>query len=372
MNETSTEPLADQPVFPFSSNAIRLSLGEWIFMTLIILCLYSLAPDLWGWYRPLQTGADYRVPYALSEDYWIYNRYSREMVHQSKMLVIGDSVIWGEYVTPDQALSHHLNTQEGSERYANLGVNGIHPLALEGLLRYYGGPIMMQKVILQCNPLWMSSPRHDLQVDKELSFNHPRLVPQFFPWIPCYRAGLAERLSIAVERVLPLFGLARHFRVACFDSIDMPSWSLDHPYANPLPRLTITLPVPERTLRHKPISWMESGIPLQDFPWVALDSSLQWGAFQRTVEMLIKRGNQVFILAGPFNEHMLKDSSKHKYQLLKQEMESRFKEWKTAYCISEPLPSELYADASHPLNRGYEQLAEQMYHDPKFQEWKRQ
>lgn len=371
MDEIIQANTMDRPEYPFSSNAIRLGVWEWIFFALIFLGLYIFAPALWGWLSPLHAGTDYRVPYALSEDYWIYNRYSREMIAQHRILVIGDSVIWGEYVTPSQTLSHHLNDQEDAARFANLGVNGIHPLALEGLLRYYGGPIANQKVILQCNPLWMSSPRHDLQVDKEFSFNHPCLVPQFHPRIPGYRAAFPERASIVMERVIPLFGLARHFRVACFGGSDMPAWTLDHPNDNPFPLLMKSPPEPEQELRHKPISWVESGIALQDFPWIELESSLQWNAFHRTLDMLRKRGNQVFILAGPFNEHLLKGESKQKYQRMKQGMESRFQEWGSAYCIPEPLPSELYADASHPLDRGYALLAARIHPDPQFQEWKR-
>jgi len=101
---------------------------------------------------------DYRVPYGLSSDYWLYERYCRSACSNYDTLVVGDSVVWGHFVPADNTLSHHLNNLAGRPRFANLGADGTHPAALEGLLRYYATDISNKNVILHLNPLWMTSP----------------------------------------------------------------------------------------------------------------------------------------------------------------------------------------------------------------------
>src|SRR5207249_210887 len=117
-------------------------------------------------------------------------------------LVIGDSVVWGEYVDRGHTLSHYLNEAAGQERFANLGLDGAHPTALAGLVEFHARGVKGKNVILHCDPLWLSSPRADLQV-KEARLNHPKLVPQFVPAIPCYpltKDNFSERVGIAVEQ----------------------------------------------------------------------------------------------------------------------------------------------------------------------------
>ena len=93
-------------------------------------------------------------------------------------------------------MPHFLNEEtKVANRFINGGVNGLFPLAEEGLFAYYGQALRHQKVILQCNVLWMTSPKADLSTAKEEPFNHSSLVPQFSPRIPCYRADANARLS---------------------------------------------------------------------------------------------------------------------------------------------------------------------------------
>ncbi len=96
--------------------------------------------------------------------------------------------------------------------------------------------------MLQCNPLWLSSPRHDLQTDEEFQFNHPRLVPQFSPWIPCYKEAISPRIGIVVEQHVPFLSWTNHLQQAYFDRMDIPSWTLEHPYENPFKPLERGLP----------------------------------------------------------------------------------------------------------------------------------
>ena len=343
-----------------SSHRLRLTLRQWAGVLVFGVVLVLAMPRIWRAVEPLETGKTYRVPYELSNDYWLYQRWAERAVETRDTLLIGDSVVWGQYVRPAETLSHYLNSLEGRNRYANLGVDGSHPAALAGLIEHHGAAAFDRRVILHCNPLWMSSPKHDLREKEEFKFNHEKLVPQFSPAIPCYRKETSERLGYVVERNVPFNGWSTHLQTTYFGSVSIPKWTLDHPYESPLKAVTMKLPAPGDELRHEPISWSARGITRQNMPWVDLAGSLQWKSFQRTVDILEKRGNSVFVVVGPFNEHLLTDPSRVKYSELKRGIEDWLKERKIPYFVPEALPSEQYGDASHPLSAGYALLAKQL------------
>ena len=106
----------------------------------------------------------------------------------------------------------------------------------------------------------------------------------------------------------------------------------------------------------------------QDYAWVDLGTSLQWQAFRGVVELLLERGNQVFVLVGPFNEHLLTPESLQRYQGVKTVIADWLREKKVPHALPTPLPSALYGDASHPLAEGYRQLAHQLANDPFFRQ----
>jgi len=126
---------------PFSSNGIRLSVGQWIVVAIICCAAVILIPAAWERLDNFSPGEDSRQPYELSHDYWQYQRYCRLACMEYDTVVIGDSVVWGHYVSKDNTLSHYLNEQSGGEHFANLGLDGIHPAAMKGLIRYYGKDI---------------------------------------------------------------------------------------------------------------------------------------------------------------------------------------------------------------------------------------
>ena len=350
---------------PFSSNNIRLSGREWIIAGIVCSAFLCFGPGLWWRLEKFNPGVDYRMPYELGNDYWLYSRYCRWASSKYDMLVVGDSVVWGHYVSADNTLSHYLNQNAGTECFANLGVDGFHPAALGGLLRYYGRNISGKKVIIQFNPLWMTSAKHDLQTEKEFHFNHPKLVPQFFPKIPCYKDPFSKRFSAAVQRYIPVFGFTSHLRIVYFDSMDLSNWTLENPYENPLNAITLELPSPNDDLQEN-VSWTDKGIAQEDFQWVESAQSLQWRFFRQTINLLRARKNTVFVVVGPFNEHMLKQDSHKVYQKMKSEFEAWLRQNNVAYCIPSALPSELYRDASHPLGQGYVVLAKQLFENQSF------
>ena len=345
---------------PFGSNAVRLTPRQWGFAALLVGALFYLIPIVWAKIEPVGTGPDYRVPYALGNDYWNYARTCRELVPAHPALLVGDSVIWGHYVAGGETLSHYLNEQAGEERFANLGLDGVHPAALCGLVEHYGGAIAGRKVVLNCNLLWISSPRHDLSTDKEFAFNHPGLVPQFRPQIPCYRATLSDKLGIVVARNFGFLGWADHVRTVYFGGSDLAAWTLEHPSENPLAQVTLELPSPEELPSPQPDvrPWTAKGIVKYRPDWVDLDDSLQWRFFQRTVAVLRERRNQVFVLVGPFNEHMLTEDGLRVYAERKDQVAAWLVEQKVSHCVPPALPSDMYADASHPTGAGYRLLAQ--------------
>jgi hypothetical protein len=231
----------------------------------------------------------------------------------------------------------------------------------------------------------MSSPKVDLQTPKEEKFNHSRLVPQFSPRIPCYKADASERLGAVVERNVEFLTWVDHLQAAYFQEKSLLSWTLDpgeseppvypNAYKNPLAQIKLEVPMapiddPQRgpsSPRHK--AWSAEGAGPTSFDWVNLDTSLQWGAFRRLVQLLRNRGDDVLVVLGPFNEHMIAEENKAAFRKLKDGIASWLAEQQVTHLVPDVLPSALYADASHPLTDGYALLARQIYADRRFQDW---
>ena len=351
---------------PFASNCVRLSLADWLIVAIILSAIIYLVSMLWERVEKFTPSSDYRIPYDLSSDYWLYERYCRFACSRYETLVIGDSVIWGHFVSMDDTLSHHLNDLAGSEQFANLGADGTHPAALEGLLRYYGKDISDKNVILHLNPLWMTSPRHDLQTEKEHRFNHPELVPQFTPEIPCYKASFTKRISNIVNRHVPLFNFRSHLNIAYFQSMDIPTWTIEHPYKNPLNAVTFRLPASDDYEQPKDTFRIDKKPGQTVLQWVELETSLQWLFFKRAVDLLRQRNNSVFVLVGPFNEHMLDADSLDTYRKMKAEFKTWFSRNNIPCYTPDVLPAHLYVDSSHPLGEGYAVIANQLFENEAF------
>ena len=383
---TSKPAAAREAEAPFSSNDVRLNARQWLIVLAVMTLAMLLTPPVWERIERFDTGPDYRIPYSLSKDYWLYGRRLRQVCDANRVIVLGDSVIWGEYVLPDGTLSHFLNREAGEpDHFINGGVNGLFPLALEGLIERHGQSLRGQKVILHCNVLWMTSPKADLSADEEEPFNHSRLVPQFSPRIPCYKADANERLGAWVEQRVAFISWVSHLQNAYFGQKGILNWTMEsdssspprYPnlWRNPLAQITLTVPSAGRddakrgpkSPRHK--SWFAGGANKTHFDWVALDSSLQWGAFQRLVGILRERGNDVLVVLGPYNEHLMAEESLRTHRKLRDEIAAWLSRNQILHLMPELLPSALYADASHPLTDGYALLAKRIYADESFRKW---
>ena len=119
--------------------------------------------------------------------------------------------------------------------------------------------------------------------------------------------------------------------------------------------------------RHKP--WGEAGQGSTRFEWVDLDRSLQWRAFQRVVACLRARDNNVLVVLGPFNEHMMAPENRPAFHKIRDGIAAWLNEQHIPNVVPETLPSDLYADASHPLTEGYHLLAQRLYQEAAFRSW---
>lgn len=385
-NETSTDGKQVLPQVPFGSNEVRLNGAQWLAVLVIVVGTIWVLPSLWSRWESVPFHENFRVPYSLSKDYWLYRQWLGHADSEKAVYVVGDSVVWGEYVSADGTLSAFLNAQpDANAEFVNAGVNGLFPLALGGLVQYYGSSIKARRVLLHCNLLWMTSQEADLSSEKEQSFNHPRLVPQFSPEIPCYRASFDERLGVVMERTVPFLSFVNHLQNAYFDQKDPYQWTLaddgEYPPAYPnsyrLPWNAVSLAVPgepdqdpdrgSSSRRHK--AWSTTGEGSQNFEWVALDKSLQWEAFQGLIEWLESRDNELMVMIGPLNRHIMSAQNQILFDARLASVIQWLEQQGIRYTAPETLAFDLYGDASHPLTDGYRQLAEGLWSDEDFREW---
>ena len=126
------------------------------------------------------------------------------------------------------------------------------------------------------------------------------------------------------------------------------------------------LPAPDKKRRPPPKPWFKNDIGMQDYPWVDMKSSLRWRAFRSVVQTLERRNNRVFVLVGPFNEHLLKPASLQQYQQVAATIEAWLQAEAIPYFIAPLLDSDQYGDASHPLADGYQVMARQLIAAPSF------
>jgi hypothetical protein len=206
-----------------------------------------------------------------------------------------------------------------------------------------------------------------LQGEKEFIFNHPNLVAQFIPKIPCYKASFSAQISAVLRRYIILPNLLSHIKITYFQSKDIPAWTIENPYKNPLKAVNFDIPAKDSYEKTDNTIHRQNNATGNGYQWVMPETSFQWKCFRRTIQMLQKRGNRVFVLVGPFNEHMLEGTSLESYQNLKKEIEL----WLTAnninYYAPAILPAELYVDASHPTSEGYALLAQQFCENEAFE-----
>jgi hypothetical protein len=162
-----------------NSNAFLLTGKEWLITLSIFLIVSFGVYSRWRHWERIPVEKDFRSTCweARMSDYYSYAQWIRVARDRYPILLIGDSVIWGQEVANDETISHYLNERLGDGKVANLGIDGLTCTALNGIVTHYGRHLRDTNAIVEINPLWLSSPRRDLRTDWR--FHHPRLVSQF-------------------------------------------------------------------------------------------------------------------------------------------------------------------------------------------------
>lgn len=362
--EIVQEPMGPEPEGgrpPISANALQLSPREMLAAAAGLVLLLLVFPAFRTKIKSPDLPRDYRIPYALTDHYDLYERYSVLAAPKFDTLLVGDSVVWGQCADWDGTLSHHLNAQAGGERFANLGLDGMHPVALSMLMQHHAPGIAGRQVVLQCNLLWYIS-TGIRRTREDLLKNRPNLGPRFGPTVTVYQERFLHLLGMAVSESPALQSALRGAGGLLPERLDILPWILENPYGNPFKNLSFSLPLPETKAPQNPVPYPRGREALQE-RWDPLEKSLMWLAFRETVAVLEERGNRVTILLGPMNEDALSRESREACSVLK----NRIRQWcdaKGIPCVvPDVLPVDLFADICHPTDAGYAELARRLRND---------
>jgi len=93
-------------------NAMRLNAAAVRVRGGLLLLALALTPAVWKRVERFRRRPDYRIPYDLSKDYWLYQRRLEDKVDSRGIVMLGDSVIWGDTFLADGTWSHFLGEQK--------------------------------------------------------------------------------------------------------------------------------------------------------------------------------------------------------------------------------------------------------------------
>ncbi len=328
---------------------------------IIILAVIILPPVLFPFTNDQTFTSDYRLPYYLGEDYFLYKKYATKVSGYNTIPVIGDSVIWGHYTSDTDTLTADLNREQQNVEFSNLGIDGIHPAVMYGLVDNYCGSLKSRKIIVGINLLWMSSARHDLTGAKNSEINHRALLPQFTETIPAYSPSFDDRLSSVIDRNVPLLLWGNHIRLTRFRGKSLYRWSMDNPDENLLDFFK-----PVTGIYEVPAPMDPAKFPRQNVQWIATGKSLQWRYTLKTVKLLQERGNSVLAVITPFNRYMLNDESARQHELIVNEIKEGLSAEGIKAVIPALPPKDEFADSSHPTGKGYNSIAKELLQDRDF------
>ncbi len=338
--------------------APNLSLRDWLVVILLTTGLCAVVPLIP--FRPRRPIIewDYRIPFSKSNHYDLYHRFTTLSASQFPTILVGDSVVWGQFADRDETLSHYLNVLEKQRRCANAGLDGMHPVALAQLLEHHAPAIHQKDVLLQMNPLWLMIPKGP--VPRELTdslLNRPGLVPRLAAGV---NGTYQQRIEAMVARSLEDTPIDWCLERIADTKMDFLDWSLDHPYESPLEAISSGLSKSEDTYPVRKMPWNGTESAKLNYGWPVLAEHPQWKAFERILDLLESRQNRILVLLGPMNEHMMKRDMLEGYLRLKKEIEGKILA-RGIPCVSPPpLHSDQYSDICHPLAGGYSDLAREL------------
>ena len=233
----------------------------------------------------------------------------------------------------------------------------MHPIALAELLTYHAPAVANTRVILQFDPLWLMQEGPSSPHGRAVLFNRPDLIPR----LAGHFAGpFRNVVSLSWSHLLTNSPLKDWGDRLADTRIDFLAWSLDHPYESPLQAISSALPPSEDRHPLKLDSWNRHSTALVVTRFDRLDQDIQWQAFLRILSLLELRGNEVLVVLGPMNEHMMSAETLEAYRALKTEMAESLRARHARYFLPTALPSGHYGDICHPLGAGYAELAREL------------
>ncbi|NLX04995.1 MAG: hypothetical protein GXY33_07615 [Phycisphaerae bacterium] len=366
-----------------NSNAFILSIWEWIVVAILFFGITGYVTWRWPQWERLEPGPNHRLNCweEKKSDYWSFLRWARFARDRYPAYVLGDSVVWGQAAAHDQTISAMLNRRAGDEAlFANMGVDGLHPIAMYGLLKYYGQDIRDKRVLLVYSSFWSGSAGGDLR-GGWTDFFHKPLVPQFAGWLTGYNAPTEERLGVWLEHHLPTMGLTRHILSNYFDNKSVQQWMIDNPYKNPLARIDLTPPALLAKAQDTEMPWYEreefagkgarGGPKLVSSYESPASVSRQWEYFRKVIALLEAQDNKVFVLL-LYNPYVLDHPSRRRLSGI---MEAEVKPWLSEhqvpfFDVGYRVPSRCYVDQySHMTPQGHAILTEALFEDERFRRW---
>lgn len=354
------------------SNGMILTVREWV--ATIVLVTTVTATVYYGWrsWEHFAPGPDHRETCwaELQSDYWAYMRWCKTARATNDILLLGDSVIWGQEVRNDETISHYLNVYLGKPMVANLGNDGLFMAGIRGIVKYYGDFLGDTNVIVEFNPLWMTSPTRDLHGPKKSQYHHPRLIPQFDSRINYYH-DLNTRIGYQIEHTFRVFPFVRHLMANYYDNTSISGWMMDHPYNNPFAAITFEASPVMAESQGKSIDWVTKKMKTADEPFMDPAESIQFECFMNALDMLKKKNTRVFVLIGPFNTYYLTPESRQRCFDMIAKVKKIFDECGYPYfdSLDIGLPSTIYGDSCHLLKEGHDLLAQSFVADPSFRKW---
>ena len=354
------------------SNSILLSLKEWIITIILFAVISGTIYYAWNSWERFEPGKDHRETCwaELQSDYWAYLRWLKYAKEHYDVLLIGDSVIWGQEVRNDETISHYLNEFSGEDIVANMGNDGLFMMGINGIVTHYGEHLDNTNIILQFNPLWMASKRRDLREDKNYGYHHPRLIPQFDLRI-AYHHDLNTRLGYLFEHYFRLFPFVRHIMANYFENKSISGWIMNHPYRNPFSAITFEAAPMMTDKQGRGLSWKAKEYKISNDPFMSPVESLQYECYINALSMLKKKNSRVFVMLGPYNHYMYTPESQKRLFTMIEEVKKDFDSMGIPYfdTLALNLPSEVFGDTCHLLREGHIMLADALVKDAGFRRW---
>lgn len=366
----------NQPTLEFpletDSIAIPMSLRTWQVVVVVALLVVIAVPRFMARVERFKPTRDWRTPVAVTEDYWQWSRWKERAESQGDVLVVGDSVVWGEFAKPSETLSAQLSVQaqatSNSTTFANLGLKGLYPIALRSLLQH-SPP--RGRTLVWFNPIWMTSPRRDLQESNPDGLNHTQLVP-IWNSPPADTANLEQRLGRWTGLRFEPWRWREHWKLDDLEGRDFATWSIKHPNRWPWQAtdwsVQIPLDAPQSALPMRRASEGTRPERLRSYDWVSVDESLQAGAFEGMIADLAQRDVEFCVVVGRLSPAGRTQECVEREREIAQAIAERC-EALGVLTLFASAEEAWMADASHPSPEGYRVQAQELWSEPKFRDW---